>query len=209
MATKVTSILSTIATPNDPTMNAYHIKLFIITLASSAWLSSPAHSENFYLDSLNGKDSNSGRAPDQAWKSLSEGKRESISAGRHLGVETRQPFRRRAVSQLAGRGRKARRDRCLRRWPCSGHRREGIHCRGSLEKLQPCRREGSGDHRRWRRNPGRLAARIPIRRLCAVKDRIVVTRRHRKPDDLQNLSGDRPETRGQESNHLSGHGNRH
>lgn len=55
-------------------MHSCGIKLFIITLASSTWLASPAFSERFYLDSLDGKDSNSGRAPDQAWKSLARAK---------------------------------------------------------------------------------------------------------------------------------------
>lgn len=62
-------------------MNACHIKRFMITLASSVWLSSPAHSENLYLDSLNGKDSSSGRAPDQTWKSLPKANQNPFQPG--------------------------------------------------------------------------------------------------------------------------------
>lgn len=62
-------------------MHACHIQLFIITLASSVWLSSPAHSASFYLDGLKGKDSNTGRAPDQAWRSLSKANANSFQPG--------------------------------------------------------------------------------------------------------------------------------
>jgi hypothetical protein len=53
-------------------MKIQSIKPFTVALASSIWLSSPAYSANYYLDGQGGSDANSGRAPDQAWKSLAK-----------------------------------------------------------------------------------------------------------------------------------------
>ena len=61
-----------------------HIKRLLFTLASSAWLSCPAHAETFYLNSLNGKDSNTGQASDQAWKSLSKANTNQLKPGDSL-----------------------------------------------------------------------------------------------------------------------------